>query len=204
MTDIQSRPDTPPPGLSVIYTPILGTIAGQGFLHRVWGAAYIALTSQYRPSSTRREERQKGESRNSLSPAGPPNGASDACRVKIKYMDATGDLQVQDVKLPPSPLLASRQCLSDRSQGTGPWIFWLPVICSPHALPENNSASIPSANTGLRELSHGPWTRPSRGWRSGGHTHSNPASHGYPHAQFQNGSNWVRRLLIGPCDRGSM
>lgn len=110
----------------------------------VFGAAYIALTGQYRASSTRREESQvKREYSDCLSPAGPPSVLSRRMSsVDQNTWTQRATCRSRRFKATSLPLLASRQCLSDRSQGTGPGVFGASRYLPPHALPENNSASI--------------------------------------------------------------
>lgn len=81
--------------------------------------------------------------------------------------------------LPPClPLLAFPAGIYQTgSQGTGPWNSGFRYLAQPHALPENKIL-LPSLLPipVCARLSHGsvPRTLPARGWRSGGHTHSQP------------------------------
>lgn len=125
------------PGLTVIYTSMLRTGTKKTYPHRVRCSlgSLIASPVNICVLSTRREERSKKEA---VVASVPPDVqySSDACRVKLKSLDATGDLHGQEAKAPsaPPPCPPPGRVYSEYVG-----FRYLP----PHALPENNSALLP-------------------------------------------------------------
>lgn len=79
-------------------------------------------------------------------------------------------------------------------------IFGSRYLPTPRPTRENKLLlSLASANTGLRELSHGSWTLPGRGLAIR-RAYAQPASHGKPHAQFQTGFELGSVSTDWPCE----
>lgn len=184
----------------------------QGFFLTVFGAAYNRPDrSISRVSSTRRGRKSKRKRVVVVPPARPILFRRMSSEDQIRGRNGRpACMQVQaGSRLPasPRPLSSPPPGKVSINQIDPPGYWTLGRFCYlPTPRPTRETTTLlPSrsaANTGLREqLSHGPWTRPGRGWRSGGHTHSQPRLPACTIPEW--GSNWFRCLLIGPCDQGS-
>lgn len=200
MTDIQSRTGWAP-GLPVIYASILATGEGKGVSSPCLRGPPTSPSPVNIPRIVNPSGR-KSKTKESCSPAGPPNVSPDACRVEDQIHGRNGRPagpgRFRAACLPPwpPPRLPVMSINQIDPRGLDPGGFRLPVICPPHALPEKQLCFHPSGNTGLRELSHGSWTRPGRGVAiRRAYLHAQPSSHGYPHAQPE----WVE-LVSAPAD----